>query len=115
MKKLITREALKGMIDRKEDFILVDTLSPESYEKEHIPGSINIPEEDIQMKAEDLLDKNKEIIVYCGRFECIMSSHAAEILNKLGFKNVCDFEGGLQDWKQAGFPIVSSAHATAVC
>ena len=51
----------------------MDTLSPESYEKEHIPRSINIPEEDIEMKAEDLLDKNKDIIVYCGSFECTMS------------------------------------------
>ena len=101
MDKLITRESLKGMIDRKEDFILVNTLSPESYESQHIPGSINIPVDDIEMKAENLLDKEKDIIIYCGIFECTMSTHAAKILDKLGYNNVYDYKGGLQDWKQA--------------
>jgi rhodanese-related sulfurtransferase len=114
MDRLITREALKGMIDRKEDFILVNTLSPESYEIQHIPGSINIPVEDIEMKAENLLDKEKDIIIYCGSFECTTSTHAAKILDKLGYKNVYDYKGGLQDWKQAGFPLLSCTHSTTV-
>ncbi|MFQ5965029.1 MAG: rhodanese-like domain-containing protein [Candidatus Scalinduaceae bacterium] len=114
MLKHITREALKGMIDRNENFILVDVLRPESYEEEHIPGSINIPLEDIGEKAKKHLDSDKEIIVYCGSFQCNMSSQAAEELIKLGYKDVYDYDGGLQDWKDAGFPLESSRYAKAV-
>ncbi len=114
MMKSITREALKGMIDRNDDFILVDVLSPENYEDEHIPGSINIPLEDIEKKANELLDKDKEIIVYCGSSQCNMSSQAAEELARLGYKEAYDYEGGLQDWKNHGFPIVGSKFAKAV-
>jgi rhodanese-related sulfurtransferase len=113
MLKCITREALKGMIDRNEDFILVDVLSPECYEEEHIPRSINIPLEDIENKAKELLKEGKEIVVYCGSLQCTMSSQAAERLTKLGYKNVYDYEGGLQDWKDAGLSLESSKHAKA--
>ncbi len=114
MLKCITRNALIRMIDKNEDFILVDVLSLESYEKEHIPGSINIPLADIKNKAERLLKKDKEIVVYCGSFQCTMSSLAAEILTKLGYKDVYDIEGGLQFWKDFGFSIESSKHVQAV-
>jgi rhodanese-related sulfurtransferase len=110
MWKLITSGTLKGMIDKNEDFILVDVLSSESYKGEHIPGSINIPLEDIEKKAKTLLEKDKEIVVYCGNLKCTMSSQAAEILTKLGYKNVYDFDGGLQFWKDFGFPLESFKH-----
>ena len=114
MLKNITRNALKRMIDKNDDFILVDVLSLESYEKEHIPGSINIPLKDIKNKAERLLKKDKEIVVYCGSFQCTMSLQAAEILTKLGYKDVYCFEGGLQYWKDAGFSLESTKCAEAV-
>ncbi len=114
MLKCITRDALKNRIDKNDDFILVDVLSPESYEEEHISGSINIPLGDIKMKSKELLKMDKKIVVYCGSFQCTMSSQAAEILTKLGYKDVCCFEGGLQYWKDAGFPIESSKYAEAV-
>jgi rhodanese-related sulfurtransferase len=114
MWKYITCGSLKGMMDKNEDFILVDVLSPVSYEEEHIPRSINIPLEDIEKKAKKLLKKDKMIVVYCGSFRCNMSSQAAEILTKLGYKDVYDFEGGLQFWKDFGFLSESSKHVQAV-
>ena len=43
-----------------------------------------------------------------------MSSQAAEILTSLGYKHVYAFKGGLQAWKDAGFPLVSTKYAKAV-
>ncbi len=114
MSKFITRDALRGMIDRNEDLILVDVLNHESYEEEHIPGSINIPLEDIANKAQELLDKDKEIVVYCGSLKCKASTQAEKKLMSLGYKKVYDYAGGLQDWKDANFPLISSKHAAAL-
>ncbi len=113
MLNIITCGALKGTIDRNEVFILVDVLSPESYGKEHIPGAINIPLRDIEKKSKKLLKKGREIVVYCDSFQCTMSSQAAEILTRLGYKYVYVFEGGLQAWKDAGFPLVTTKYAKA--
>jgi rhodanese-related sulfurtransferase len=112
MSKFITREALRGMIDRNDDFILVDMLSHESFEHEHIPGSINIPLENIEISAEMLLDKEKEIVVYCGNLKCTASVQAEKKLTNLGYMKVYDYAGGLQDWKDAHFPTVCNEHAS---
>ena len=36
----ITREALKEKIERREAFVLVETLSPASFAKGHLPGAV---------------------------------------------------------------------------
>ena len=69
----ITCEELKQMMDRGDDFVLVDTRSVEwGYNLGHLPGAISIPnqpeppytEEWITMKLEGL-PTDKLIIFYC--------------------------------------------------
>ncbi len=51
------------------------------------------------------LPKDAEIVVYCGGPKCPQSRMAAEKLAKLGFENVRAYEGGLEEWKAAGFAV----------
>ena len=51
------------------------------------------------------LPKNTEIVVYCGGPKCPQSRMAAEKLIKLGYENVRAYEGGLEEWKGAGFAV----------
>jgi len=39
----IVREVLKSKMDRGEPFVLVETLSSESYARGHLPGAITPP------------------------------------------------------------------------
>jgi len=62
----ITRHALKEKIDRREPFVLLETLSEASYAKGHLPGAINLPPDRIAELAPSLLpDRNAAIVVYC--------------------------------------------------
>jgi rhodanese-related sulfurtransferase len=62
----IVRDALKRKMDRGEQFILVETLSPGSYARGHLPGAINLPPDCLADLAPKVLrDKAAEIIVYC--------------------------------------------------
>lgn len=62
----VSREELKGKIDRGEVFTLVETLPAVAYEHEHLPGAINLPPDRVRELAPNLLpDKGAEIIVYC--------------------------------------------------
>ncbi len=108
MAKIISREALKYKIDQANDFTLIEVLSQEEYNKEHIKGAINIPVEKIGREAKERFNNNDEIIVYCSSLSCQASSNAANKLEKLGFNNVYDFEGGKKAWKEAGYPIESN-------
>jgi rhodanese-related sulfurtransferase len=66
MIETISRDDLKGKIDRGEYFTLVETLPAVSYHHAHLPGAINLPPDRIKELALQLLpDKLAEIIVYC--------------------------------------------------
>ena len=85
------------MMKNNPGAVIVDTRTPEEYEKKHIPGALLIPVEEIKNgNAEKLLpDKNQVVMLYCrtGRRAVI----AAEILVKRGYTKVYEF-GGIVDW-----------------
>lgn len=66
MIKTISRDELKQKIDRKDNFVLVETLPKVAYEHAHLPGAINLPLSEVNVLAPKLLpDKNADIVVYC--------------------------------------------------
>ena len=107
--KISTRD-LKEMMDSGKKFKLVDVLMGEHYEKEHIKGAISIPLDEIEKKAERLLEKNEPIVTYCAGFKCLASTGAAEKLASMGYKNVSDYKGGLQDYKANNLPVEGFVH-----
>ena len=44
--KTISREDLKGKIERGDDFVLLEVLSEQSYGRGHLPGAIRFPDMD---------------------------------------------------------------------
>ena len=89
-------EAVKMMKDEK-NYIILDVRRPDEYAEGHIPGAINVPNEEIgSSEIAELPDKSQLILVYCrsGR----RSKEAAEKLVKLGYTNIVEF-GGILDWK----------------
>ena len=103
MEKINAKE-LKEKIDSGEDFILIDVLSKESFDANHIEKSINIHVDQVEERApNELPDKNKEIIVYCANKACPASPNAARKLEEMGYTKVSDFEEGLEGWEGAGY------------
>ena len=89
-------EALKMMKDEK-DYIILDARRPDEFAEGHIPGAINVPNEEIgTAEIAELPNKSQLILVYCrsGR----RSKEASEKLVKLGYTNIVEF-GGILDWK----------------
>ena len=89
-------EAVKIMRDEK-DYIILDVRRPDEFTEGHIPGAINVPNEEIgTAEIAELPNKSQLILVYCrsGR----RSKEASEKLVKLGYTNIVEF-GGILDWK----------------
>lgn len=82
----------------RQSALVVDVRSPDQYEKEHIPGAVNIPLSQLESKLSEL-PRNRPIIVYCGSSRCTASLKAARLLAEKGFDNVYRYVGGLADWK----------------
>ena len=89
-------EAVKMMRDEK-DYIILDVRRPDEFAEGHIPGAINVPNEEIgTTEIAELPDKSQLILVYCrsGR----RSKEASEKLVMLGYTNIVEF-GGIQDYE----------------
>jgi len=66
MTKTISRDELKQKIDRKDDFLLIETLPATAYHHNHLPGAVNLPPESVTTLASQLIPgKDAEIVVYC--------------------------------------------------
>ena len=95
-RQISMNEAVKMMKDEK-NYIILDARRPDEYAEGHIPGAINIPNEEIgTAEIAELPDKSQLILVYCrsGR----RSKEASEKLVKLGYTNIVEF-GGIQDYE----------------
>lgn len=79
---------------KKDNYILVDVRARKEYIEGHLNGAINIPLFDIKKKCNNLKKKDK-IIVYCQ--SGIRSRKAIKILENLGFENVYNLKGGLDN------------------
>lgn len=92
---------------------LVDARSADSFAKEHIAGAISLPVEEARGKAgAPLLGQvatDAVVIVYCNGFSCPDSMELAKVLTKGGYLSVYVFEGGLPEWRDAGYPVAGGA------
>ncbi|WP_224961456.1 rhodanese-like domain-containing protein [Geomonas subterranea] len=87
--------------------VLVDARSGASFAKEHIAGALSLPlEEATRQKTPQLkgVAKDAVIVAYCNGFSCHDSMELGKLLIKSGYGSVYVFEGGLPEWRDAGYP-----------
>ena len=62
----ISREELRGKIDRGDSFFLFEVLPEPYYRKHHLPGAVHLPPNDVIATVERLApDRHAEIVLYC--------------------------------------------------
>jgi rhodanese-related sulfurtransferase len=104
---LISRDDLAAAIERAE-VTVVDALPESYYAQQHLPGAVNLVEDDVMDRAAQLLpDKDAAIVTYCSNEACPNSGNVARRLTNLGYTNVRKYREGIQDWVQAGLPTES--------
>lgn len=107
MKKyqIIDARELRERLASDDRPVLVNALAREAFEEQRIPGSISIPASEAMRLVPDLLAKDQPIVVYCSSRSCTASPTLAQKLVDLGYAEVADFEGGVEEWERAGFPM----------
>ena len=102
MARYMSSTELYQKMEEDKEIVVIDVTPSELFEREHIPGAINIPLQTLSEKAKEFR-KNQRIVVYGETHTDNSSNAAAELLEGLGFRKVSDFDGGVHAWKQAGF------------
>src|SRR5688500_13964035 len=100
--KELTVADVKAKLDRGETFHLVDVREESEWAADHLPKAVHlgkgIRERDVEEK---IPDANAEIVLYCGGG--FRSALAADALQKMGYTRVFSMDGGIRDWRAAGY------------
>jgi len=100
----INPKELKNKMDSILEFILIDVGTEREHDAGYISGSIWLPRGFIELKIQKVCKNPKTVIVvYCslgGR-----SILAVKSLQKLGYKNVFNLEGGTKAWIKEEYPL----------
>ena len=89
-------EEAKEVFATSGNYIILDVRRTDEFAEGHIPGAINVANEDIGAEQPaELPDLDQVIFVYCrsGR----RSKEASAKLAALGYTNIYEF-GGILDW-----------------
>ena len=107
----ISAKKLKSLLDEAEDVIVLDVRESEQRAEGGIPSDemneeqfISITRGNLEWKVNKLIqDKDVLIVTYCRRGG--RGALGAQVLKKMGYKNVTTLKGGLKGWAKAGYPV----------
>lgn len=78
-----------------ENIDIIDIRSREKFNSGHMPGSKNIPSDELLLNYKKKLEFGKKYYVYCQRG--IMSFRICNLLNSLGYKMI-NIKEGYEGW-----------------
>lgn len=83
-------------LNKNKQCIIIDVRSKQEYLEGHLNGAINIPLNKIKEQIEfKIPNKQQDIILYCQAG--VRSMKAANIIEKLGYTNIKNLKGGLNN------------------
>ncbi len=84
--------------------VVLDMRPPKPFATEHIPGAVNFQfnRADLADRAEMALPTDVQYVIHAE--PAPIAKVAVEIMTKAGFRVLGWLEGGLKQWKEAGFP-----------
>ena len=83
--------------------LVVDVRESELYDQLRIPGSVNIPMQEIPDRTSEFPeDRQSPIVMVCGIGK--FSKHWTLYLKSMGYQNVRSLKGGVGEWVRKGLP-----------
>lgn len=99
--QIINRKELKRMLERRQDFVLIEALPESEFAERHLPFAINIPLEDERFAdrlREAVPEPEYDIVVYCSDVSSEISQQAARQIEALGYVSVYQYRDGKEGW-----------------
>lgn len=81
---------------------VLDVREQQEWDEFHAPNTTLIPLGELEQRVSEL-PKDKQIVVVCRSGN--RSDEGRDILKRAGFTNVTSMDGGLNAWRDLGYPI----------
>ena len=89
---------------------VLDVRTVFEWSESRIAGSVNVPVTELKSRLQSLkLDKARPVVAICGH--AIRSIPAVRLLREERFRDVCQLQGGMAAWTEAGLPVVEGPSA----
>ncbi len=103
---LIVPDVLKKLLVSQKGLpVLIDVRSPEEFRSGHIEHALSMPLNDLKNSLSKL-SPDLPVILICE--SSYRANTAVGILERLGFRNLTTFAGGMGAWKEENLPVVGS-------
>jgi rhodanese-related sulfurtransferase len=99
-------QQVKELFDARQA-LFVDARNADTFRKEHIPGAVPLPAEELDKRLPEFRKAHppgRTVIVYCNGAGCPDSMEVARALMRERYTDVLVFEGGMPEWREAGYP-----------
>ena len=95
---------LKRKLDGSVALTLLDVREPFEYEMARIEGAKLIPLNELPDRLSEIDTRGGELVIHC--HSGVRSAHAVQLLQRAGFDNVFNLEGGIDAWSREIDPSV---------
>jgi len=91
-------EVARSIVNEDSSLQLIDLRTPGEFRKFNIPGSVNIPIEEVSNKDNSgyLSQKKRKTVFYSNGD--VLSAEAWTVASQIGYKNCYILKGGLNEW-----------------
>lgn len=93
------------------DVMVLDVRGHAEWESGHVPGAVSVPLGYLGQQS-DQLPRDGLLVVHCQSGS--RSAIAASVLRSMGFDKVVNLTGGLDGWRNAGYPVEAGQSLEAV-
>ena len=101
---------LQERIDSGEEIVILDTRTPEEYQRLCIPGGRSVPGAELALRITDItkdMSDDATVVINCaGRTRSIIGTR---VLQRMGLPNVVGLKNGTAGWSLAGYSLESGA------
>jgi rhodanese-related sulfurtransferase len=92
----------KKFFDQGESLFL-DVREPDEYDMGAIPHAVNVPRGLLEFRIASIMpDPTAKIVIYCR--SGARGALSAQTLQRMGYLNVVNMDGGWSAWQKAGYP-----------
>jgi rhodanese-related sulfurtransferase len=108
----ISAAEAKELVEAQPDALILDVREDHEWADGHIPGAVHVPLGQLDFQADpggprpntELTQRaDKPIVTQCHTGQ--RSILAADVLQKMGYKNVASMKAGIAGWARQGYPI----------
>ena len=104
-------QELDTLLWSEEAPLVLDVRTAEEWQKSRLPGSINIPLDELEDRLNEL-PHDRDIVIVCA--SGFRSAIAVGILERGSFRSISNLSGGLAAWLEAGKKLNSGSFHTPV-